>query len=571
MNNRISIIKQQQAYWKWLGISLLIPLYFGLVSLYFAFNNDYVVQDDARQHVVWLQRYIDPTLFPNDAIADYFTSVAPLGYKSFYWFFAHLGIEPIILAKILPLLLAIIATYYLFLFSYAVLPLPISSFWSCLFFNQLIWLNDDLISATPRAFIYPLFAAFLYYFSKRSLIGCLVIIELQGLFYPQMLMVELATILVGNIKIKKNKPFLVITKSDYLFTISTLVISCVVLLPYILIDSSFEPIVNSLQMKQMPEFNFGGRSQYFHHNPWLFWLDGSSGLSLPNFPPIVWISLAFPWIVKNKQSITQFLTKKINIIYQVIVASLVMFFIAHILLPELHLPSRYTYHSFRFIMAITTGIIITLVINKIFNRQSNIAIESISQKLLKTIIIILLIIIIMFPAIPPVFINWFQNWQIGNEIEIYQYLSRQPSNIIIASLSSEADNIPAFTNRSILVSREFAIPYHTKYYEQFQEKTMALVKAQYSFNLKNIQQFISKYGITYFLLDTNSFTDNYLLQKDWLINSSFRENTETLLSNVNKSRIFALQALIKSKKCVILTGNDLYLLEADCITNQKID
>ncbi|MDJ0534595.1 MAG: hypothetical protein QNJ70_19290 [Xenococcaceae cyanobacterium MO_207.B15] len=187
---------KQQAYWLWFGISLLIPFYFGLISLYFAFHDDYIVQDDARQHIVWLQRYVDPSLFPDDAIADYFTSVAPLGYKSFYWLLAKLGIEPIITAKILPLLLAIIATYYLFLFTYSILPLPISSFWSCLFFNQLIWLNDDLVSDTPRAFIYPLFAAFLYYFSKRSLIPSLIVMAIQGLFYPQILLVQLPTIFI---------------------------------------------------------------------------------------------------------------------------------------------------------------------------------------------------------------------------------------------------------------------------------------------------------------------------------------------------------------------------------------
>ena len=127
MNNPQSIIKRQQAYWLYFGISLLIPFYFGLISLYFAFHHDYVVQDDARQHIVWLQRYIDPNLFPNDAIADYFTSVAPLGYKSFYWLLARVGIEPIILAKILPLFLAI----FIFLFCFTCSP---KLFWELFIF-----------------------------------------------------------------------------------------------------------------------------------------------------------------------------------------------------------------------------------------------------------------------------------------------------------------------------------------------------------------------------------------------------------------------------------------------------
>ena len=41
---------------------------------------------DATQHVFWLYRYADPTLFPNDISIEYFASpsVAPLGYRALY-------------------------------------------------------------------------------------------------------------------------------------------------------------------------------------------------------------------------------------------------------------------------------------------------------------------------------------------------------------------------------------------------------------------------------------------------------------------------------------------------------
>ena len=570
MNNPKSIIRQQQAYELWFGISLLIPFYFGLISLYFAFHHNYVVQDDARQHVVWLQRYVDSNLFPNDAIADYFTSVAPLGYKSFYWGFAKLGIEPIILAKILPLFLAIIATYYLFLFSYSVLPLPVASFWCCLFFNQLIWLNDDLVSATPRAFIYPLFAAFLYYFSKRSVLLCLTVMAIQGLFYPQVLLVQLATVFVSIITFMNHKPMIKITKNKSLFIISSLIVSCLVLLPYILIESPFTPVVTSQQMHQMPEFNLGGRSPYFSKSAWLFWFMGSSGLNLPKFPTIVWLGFTLPWLVKCKTTITKLISHKISAIYQVFIASIFMFFIAHILLPKLHLPSRYTYHSLRFLIAIATGIIITIIVNKIFTNKERNSAKIVHYKLVKISTVTLLLIITIFPAFPMVFINWFQNWQIGTQTELYQYLSNQPKDIVIASLSSEADIIPAFTHRSVLVAREFAIAYHTKYYQQFQQKTIALIKAQYSSNLKDIKKLISTYKISYFLLDYDAFTPEYLLEKDWLIRSSFTEITEDAIAKMEKSEDFAIKKLINQGKCVVLNNSNLYLLKADCIQNQDV-
>jgi len=53
-----------------------------------------MVQDDARQHVFWMQRFLDPALFPRDLIADYFQSVAPAGYTAIYQMMAGVGINP---------------------------------------------------------------------------------------------------------------------------------------------------------------------------------------------------------------------------------------------------------------------------------------------------------------------------------------------------------------------------------------------------------------------------------------------------------------------------------------------
>jgi hypothetical protein len=48
--------------------------------------------DDAAQHVFWLYRYLDPTFFPNDPSARYFSSlsVAPWGYRTLYAGLVHL-------------------------------------------------------------------------------------------------------------------------------------------------------------------------------------------------------------------------------------------------------------------------------------------------------------------------------------------------------------------------------------------------------------------------------------------------------------------------------------------------
>ena len=68
----------------WLSVSLGFAVVCSWLALKEAFSSQWVVQDDARQHVFWMLRYLDPELFPQDLIADYFQSVAPVGYTSLY-------------------------------------------------------------------------------------------------------------------------------------------------------------------------------------------------------------------------------------------------------------------------------------------------------------------------------------------------------------------------------------------------------------------------------------------------------------------------------------------------------
>ncbi|NEQ85703.1 MAG: hypothetical protein F6K26_38040, partial [Moorea sp. SIO2I5] len=64
----------------WFSLSLTFTLVYSLLALREAFSGEYIVQDDARQHIFWMMRFLDPELFPKDLIADYFQTVAPAGY-----------------------------------------------------------------------------------------------------------------------------------------------------------------------------------------------------------------------------------------------------------------------------------------------------------------------------------------------------------------------------------------------------------------------------------------------------------------------------------------------------------
>src|SRR5687768_12197180 len=99
---------------RWLIAALVVACYYSAMALRAAFARPDLVQDDARLHVFWMARFRDPTLFPNDIIADYFQAVAPAGYKAIYWIFAQCGVEPLLLSKLLPAAIGVLTAYLVF-------------------------------------------------------------------------------------------------------------------------------------------------------------------------------------------------------------------------------------------------------------------------------------------------------------------------------------------------------------------------------------------------------------------------------------------------------------------------
>ena len=559
--------KKINNYYLWLSISLLFTLYYGIVSYYHGFSQEYIVQDDIRQHIVWLQRLIDPELFPNDFIADYFENLAPLGFKALYFKAAKLGIEPIWLARILPTVLAIITTVYIYLFTLKILPKASTGFLATLFVNQLVWLNDDLITATPRAFLYPLLAAFLYYLSINSLIPCLILMLLQGWFYPHILLIEMGVLTLKLLIIKRKSLRLTANKFRYIWWAMGLIITAIALYPLTQTPPELATVVTARQMQQMPEFNLGGRTPYFGTGI-RFWFYDNSGLSLPAFPTIVWCSLGLPWLLTTKLPTVNLITNKIVILLQVTIASLSMYVLAHLFLPVLHLPSRFTYHSLRLILGITTAIVLTVILDtlKIWLDKKLHLPSKLLDKIKIALIIIVSTTIVIVPAIPFIFTS-FQNWKVGTNPEIYRYLARQPKDILVASLSEDANNIPAFSQRSILVGGEFAFAYHPVYYNRVKQRTVDLLQAQYSPNIEVLTSFIRKYGVDYIMLDKTAFTPEYLLEKDWLINSSWRDETELAIAQIESEFVSALAKLIPN--CSVVSTDNSFLIDTSCILSRS--
>ena len=133
-----------------------------------ALSSSTIVADDARQHLFWTQRFVDPELFANDYIADYYQAIAPAGYAWLYRTAAIVGLDPLLFNKLLPVGLSILTAIFGFWTCMALFPFPSAAFISTVLLSQSLSVSDTVFSGTPKAFLYAIFLAFTCSWLRRS-------------------------------------------------------------------------------------------------------------------------------------------------------------------------------------------------------------------------------------------------------------------------------------------------------------------------------------------------------------------------------------------------------------------
>lgn len=548
----------------WLALSLTFAAIYGFLGLRQAFGGEYVVQDDARQHVFWMMRFADRDLFPNDFIANYFQSAAPAGYSALYKIAATIGIHPLFFHKILPLFLSLISTYYCFSIALEMLPVPMTGFITSLLLNQHMWMTDDLASATPRAFIYPIFLAFLYYLLRRSLLPCLAAIGLMGLFYPPYALVAAGILVLRLVGWENGRLCLSRDRTNYLFCTTGLGVVFLVMLPYALDKSEFSPTYTAAEAKKMPEFAADGRNAFFRANPKHYWLTGRGSGMFPQslFTPVTHCAaLLWPLLLvwRSHFPLVKQIQSSIWVLLQLFLASSAMFLVAHATLFKLYQPGRYTAYSLRFIVVFLSAIVLTAIVDGVLNWAK----ENETSFGIKNLVAIITTAIIAFVIVcyPSLVANFPRVGYVeGKMPDLYQFFQQQPKDILIASIAGEADNLPTFSQRSVLLAKEYAVPYQKGYYSRYLQRINDLIRAQYTTDKAVLQKFINQYGIDFWMLDYNALTLQYLQDYGWI--SVFDSTPEAMLT-LKQGKIPVLAEAMTS--CAVFQNGIVVVLDASCI------
>lgn len=556
-NAHLLLANTRRSRWFWLGASLLVAIAYSSLVLQRAFRAEYVVQDDARQHLFWMQRFLDPDLFANDLIADYFQSVAPWGFTIFYRLFAAVGIDPLLLSKLLPPVLALVATGFGFGVAMQFLPAPIGGFFAAVLLNLVFWSHDDLASATPRAFMIPLFLAFLYTLLRRHW-GCWLAIALMGLFYPQYALVCGGVLAFSLVQWQKGRLALTHRRADWVFLGIGLGITVATLLPYLLAANPYGPALTAADVLDDPEFLGDGRGRFFLDDATMFWLSGHRSGLFPTFkPPLMGLGVFLPLLLWKLPTPLVRQVKHLGLLLRIVAAALVLFVAAHALLFRLHLPSRYTGYTLRFVLCFAAAIALTLFLDAGLRWLHGAQVRWLPAVVLLGGIGAIAASVWFYPR----YITPFpaDEFRVGRAPALYKFFAQQPKDIVIASLEDEADFIPVFSGRSILFGREYAIPYHKAYGQQMRQRAIDLIRAQYTLDPALLRATIDRYSIDFWLISRATFRPGTLQAL------KFRQYPEALTeaqANLQTAKPILARRI---NRCQVLQAEEWTVLDAACL------
>lgn len=576
----------RQLWLAWLLASLAIAGVIGWAGYRQATGGPYIVQDDARQHVFWMQRLADPDLFPGDWIADYFQSVAPEGYRSLYRVLAAVGGDPLQISKWLPIPLGLLVAGLAFGLTSALLPSPIAGFWGAVLMVQSLGMNDDLASATPRSFLYPLFLAFAWGWVRSNPWLVLPAIGLLGLFYPQYVLVAGGILAIDVLWRWRGHWW---PQARSLFTpafwrstdrtcqrdrLSVIggVVAAIVLGIYALQASDYGPVVTAAQARSLPEFFSSGRANFFDDNWFDFWVLGQRSSLLPKdpfTPATLALALLLPavWWQRDRLRLGRHLSDRLVLFPAWLLSGVGWYAIAHLLLFRLHLPGRYTQHSLRMILPIAAALVLTIAIETLLRRVGQ-GDRAVWQRASAGLLVVVVGLGALFY---PLSLKRFPkaNYVAGESPGLYQFAAAQPKTWRVASIAKEADNLPTFAARSVLVAREYAIPYHWGYYRVFRQRAIDLLQALYSPDLARVRRFNQQYAIDAWLIDRDTFSVDYLQAKErranrWL--RQFQPVQQQAIEQLQRGERPALSAfLAPNDPCQVYQQSNLVVLSARCI------
>jgi hypothetical protein len=514
-------------------------------------TNHWVINDDVRQQIFWMQQWLDPQLFSGDLLAGYARAYVTWGVKGLYWLVSPV-LDPITFSKWLPGLLFVLLAWCLFRIGYGLGSRGLAWFTVGVYWLMPFFL-DNLSGGLARAFAAPLLAWFCLCWLEARPWGLGLVLLLLALFIPYIFLVAAgATVLAwlaGRWSRWAAPSWL---NWGHLLTVA-LGAGLVWLMNQGFNAAGFGPLVSAAEMVHRPEFTSGGRFPILPE-PSLFWELASPWKNIAPFPEggvmggalgallllgvVIWGGRLLDW---------QDLKSRLQPWGYLLLASLFFYLLARVFLLKLFIPDRYLIYTLN--LCYCLGLALCL----------DAAIRSRAWPRWLPAAAVALVVVLAGLRLQNVGLKDFSPYR-----PLCQALAQTPKTALIAGHPNLMDNIPTFARRSVMVSYELAHPWSKGYWQQIRPRLEDLFTAYYATDPRVVRDFCRKYQISFLVVDDRHFTPGFLAGGRFLapFNPPLQTNGNRLAERVD-CPFFApfdgeIRRLVQERRRFVLLRQDLF-------------
>jgi hypothetical protein len=483
--------------WPELAVALMSGVIFVLAH-FPALTNPYIINDDVRQQIYWMQQWQDPALFVSDFLTGYARQYVPRGVKALYWV-ASWGVPPLYFAKILPGILFICLAVCLFKIGTGLAErrlgwMMVAVYWLMPFFL------DNLAGGLARAFAAPLLALFWLGWQEErpGVMGTALL--LQALFIPYIFMISAPAVLLAWLLARFGKdsppPF---PASAAHFMILGLGAALVFVMNLQFGADGYGPLIWAREMVHHPEFYAHGRYRILPE-PSLLWELVSPWEFIPPFREwglvaggLVCVALLALVAVGAGRRDWRSLWQRLKPAWYLGLASLVLYFLARLFLLQLFVPDRYLIYTLNlfYCLFMALGLQAALQVERWPRYMAVLALVAAAS--------------LGAWRLEGVGLKDYSAYR-----ALYSALASTPKDVLFAGHPNLMDTIPTFARRRAFATYELAHPWSRGYWARLNPCLHDLFQAYYAEDPQAVVGFCRKYGIAFLIVDDRHFSPAFL-------------------------------------------------------------
>jgi hypothetical protein len=488
----------------WLLIVVVLGAVAGARALVEAFPDPLTIPDDARQFIFWMSEWRDADLYRGDFVADYWRSVSPWFFSSVYRVFDLAGINPATASRLLPAILYPLVGIFAYRFARTIADDGSVACLGAAVLMIALVVEDDVVSATPRAFAPLFFLIFLDGLARRSIGQVVAGLFCLGGTYPSVAVVGVSVLGVAFIDFSRRK--IDVSWRNLAFVGAGVAAAIAAFLPFAGAVARFGPTATPETAKQFGDFAPNGRTAVFGEDGTIDFfcnfrmglIPGCDGVDSLSFWLAIFGIAAAPTILLVMHVRSRGKSGS-AIPFAVGLAGAVWFALSVAVAFKLYLPNRYLMRTLPVVVAMPYGILIGLAVRdgivRVFSGRTR-------QRVEVAAAFVGLVAIFAFVAIQPP--RGYKTW---DNPRLSAALASLPAGTMVAGLVGDTDYVPSLTENRVLFSRELSAGYQLGYHRQIEARMRDMIEAELTSDEAVLAEKLAAHQIDVYLIASDSLAD----------------------------------------------------------------